>query len=119
MARNITRVLIVEDDYFIAKDLAASFKSAGLQIVGPVPSLEKALVAIEQGKADGAILDVNLYGEKVYEVADALIGRGIPVVFVTGYDRPSLPKRYAAIPLCVKPVESGQVVAALSGVSSR
>ena len=107
------RILIVEDDYFIANDLASGFTAAGLRIVGPVPSLAKALAMVEAENLDGAVLDVNLNGEKVYEVADALIGREIPVVFVTGYDRPSLPSRYRDVPLCVKPVRGEKVIEAL------
>jgi two-component SAPR family response regulator len=106
-------ILIVEDDYFIANDLVGGFTHAGFRVVGPVGSLSKALAIIEAEKVAGAILDINLDGDKVYEVADALIGRGVPVVFVTGYERPSLPDRYSDVQLCVKPVESAKVIAAL------
>ncbi len=114
MPNRTWRVLIVEDDYFIATDLARGFEAAGLDIVGPVPSLRKALETVRQERIDAAVLDINLDGEKVYEVADALIERGLPVVFVTGYERPSLPDRYGDVPLCVKPVDSAKVVEALS-----
>lgn len=113
-----TRILIVEDDYFIARDLAHEFTAAGLEIVGPVPSLTAALAIIEGQEVGGAVLDVNLDGDKVYEVADALIERHIPVVFVTGYDRTSLPERYRDVPLCLKPIASAKVVEALAGVAA-
>ena len=105
--------MIVEDDYFIARDLADEFQEAGLSIVGPVPSLSKALAHLEQEQIDGAVLDINLDGEKVYEVADALIERNVPIVFVTGYERPSIPDRYRDVPLWLKPVDCGRVVEAL------
>ena len=59
------------------------------------------------------MLDVNLDGEKVYEVADALIDGGVPVVFVTGYDRTGMPRRYDDVPLCTKPVATNKVIDAL------
>ena len=111
------RVLIVEDDYFIAQDLASSFENAGIQILGPVPSLEGALAALGQERIDGAVLDINLDGEKVYELADALITGGVPVVFVTGYERPSIPACYSAVPLCLKPVEGERVIEALGRIT--
>lgn len=113
------RVLIVEDDYFIAKDLANGCAEAGFVIEGPVPSLAKALSMVEQAPIDGALLDINLDGEKVWELADALVGRGIPVVFVTGYERWSIPDRYLDVPLCVKPVDAAKVVEALARAAGR
>ena len=59
------------------------------------------------------MLDVNLDGEKVHEVADALIKREVPVAFVTGYDRPSLPDRYGDVPLCIKSIQGEEVIEAL------
>lgn len=101
-------ILIVEDDYFIANDLQRDFTNAGFRVVGPVASLAKALGIVEVKEIAGAILDINLDGEKVYQVADLLIERGVPVVFVTGYERPSIPDRYRDVQLCLKPVESGK-----------
>lgn len=113
------RVLIVEDEYFIAADLAKGFAAAGIEIVGPVPSLANTLALVEREPIGGAVLDVNLDDAKVYEVADALIERGVPVVFVTGYDRWSVPDRYRDVPLCVKPVGCDRVVEALNRVAGR
>ena len=70
-----TRVLIVEDDYFIANDLANGFAEAGFVIDGPVPSLAEALALVAQRQAGGALLDTNLNGEKVCELAPVLTGR--------------------------------------------
>ncbi|WP_294394663.1 response regulator [uncultured Sphingomonas sp.] len=110
-------MLIVEDDYFIASDLADGFAEAGFVIEGPVPSLAEALAVAERGQVGGALLDIDLNGEKVWEVADALIERGIPVVFVTGYDRESIPDRYLDVPLCLKPIDTAKVVDALARVT--
>ena len=108
-------VLIVEDEYFLADDLAKGFADAGIDILGPVPSLAKALALAEHKQLSGAVLDINLDGDKVYEVADALVGRGVPIVFVTGYDKSDIPARYANVPFCQKPAEFTDVIEALAG----
>ena len=109
-------VLIVEDEYFLANDLERGFKQAGIGIVGPVPSLAQAMALVQDKTIDLAVLDIMLDGDKVYDVADALIGRGVPVLFVTGYDRSDIPSRYADVPMCQKPVGADEVIAALSRI---
>jgi hypothetical protein len=44
---------------------------------------------------DGAVVDINLQGELAYPIGDALIERGIPFVFTTGYDQAGIPTAYA------------------------
>ena len=65
------------------------------------------------------MLDINLDGDKVYEVADALIGRDVPVVFVTGYDRTDIPARFADVPFCQKPAEVSGVIEALGRAAGK
>ena len=113
------RALIVEDDFFIANDLVEGFEPAGITIIGPVPSLAKALDILQNETIDGAVLDINLDGEKVYEVADVLIERGTPLLFVTGYDRPSIPEQYSDVPLLTKPADTGEVIAVLRRIIVR
>ena len=99
------RVLVVEDDYFIAKGLARSLKTSGADVVGPAPTVADALSLIRAEPLDGAVLDINLRGDLVYPVADALTERGVPFIFATGYGSDAIPERYAAIARCEKPVE--------------
>ena len=110
-------VLIVEDDYLLASDLAKGLSKAGFEIVGPVPSPARALRIVEDKKIDCALLDIKLDGDKVYEVADALISRGVPVVFVTGYDVTAVPARFRVVPLCQKPANVKTVIEALERAS--
>ena len=111
-------ILLVEDDFLIALDVTASLKAAGAQVVGPAASLAGALaLAAKAEQLDGAILDINLRGEMVYPVADALRARSVPFVFVTGYDRASIPAPYADVPVCEKPFHLGRAVEAIFGSS--
>jgi CheY-like chemotaxis protein len=67
------KILIVEDDYFIADDFAAILEAAGAWIVGPAGTLSDAMGLMERTeRLDGAILDINLHGEMAYTLADAL-----------------------------------------------
>jgi CheY-like chemotaxis protein len=102
------RVLIVEDEYIIAADMAQSLEDLGVSVMGPAGSVADALALIARSAAiDTAVLDVNLGAEKVYLVADALQARGVPVVFVTGYDDWIIPEEYACSPRLRKPVDTG------------
>ncbi len=101
-------VLVVEDEYMLAEDLRAGLEEQGAKVLGPIPSVSEALKALADGPApDAAILDINLGGEMVYPVAEALRARGIPFIFATGYEAWAIPETYADVPLCVKPVEVG------------
>lgn len=109
------KVLIVEDEYLIATDLARAFNHAGADIIGPVLSLAKALALIEAERIDGAVIDIALDGEDAFPLADALIERGVFIVFVTGYDRSFIPARFDAVPLCIKPIDAEKVIEAFGG----
>lgn len=110
------RLLVVEDEYVIALDLAHTLEDAGAEVVGPLSTVEDALdyVANEGDRLDAAVLDVNLRNERVYPVADALAARGIPFVLTTGYDRSTIPATYAAAPHCQKPIDKAWLMRLLS-----
>lgn len=104
------RVMVVEDEYFLADELARALRAAGAAVLGPAPSVDAALALVGDGAPDAAVVDVNLGGELAYPVADALLARGVPILFTTGYDRDSLPERLLAVPRLEKPVETKAVL---------
>ena len=110
------RILVVEDEYMMAEDLRRDLEKVGAEVVGPVPSVADALrlLAREDG-LDGAVLDVNLRGEKAYPVADALRERGVPFVLATGYEQWALPEAYKEVPRCDKPIDLCRLARALFG----
>ena len=90
------RILVAEDEYMIAGDVAGELEARNAEVVGPVPTVAKALKLIETGEAlDGAILDVNLHDEMVFPVAEALRARGVRFVLSTGYGKSIIPMRFA------------------------
>lgn len=105
------RVLVLEDEYLIADEMAQVLNSAGASVVGPFGSVEGALQALaREPELHLGILDVNVRGDRSYPVAEALKARGVPVVFVTGYDSPSIDAAWARTPRCAKPFNKGQLL---------
>ena len=78
----------------------------------PVP-LPQAKVLIDEAEFDAALLDVNLGGQKVDELAAALTQKNIPFAFVTGYGREGLPQSFQHAPLIGKPFSQQQMLDAV------
>jgi two-component sensor histidine kinase/DNA-binding response OmpR family regulator len=97
------RFLIVEDEPLIALEIMAGLESVGVNVEGPVGSVQEALRAIDDDCSfDGVLLDANLRGEPAGEIAAALTRRNIPFVFVTGYGRQALPESFGRSPILTK-----------------
>ncbi|WP_340315611.1 response regulator [Rhizorhabdus argentea] len=115
------RLLLVEDDYFIASDVALWLESNGASVLGPVGSVGEALDALAENPAgvDVAVLDINLGKERVFPVADALATADLPFLFLTGYDKEAIPEGYRHVPRCPKPLDRDllirMIAAALKG----
>ncbi len=109
------RILVVEDDLMIAMLVDDVLKEAGCEVVGPFPRLAPALqAATSEARLDAALLDINLAGELVSPVADRLIERGVPFVFLTGYGWHMLPERFHSRPLVTKPCRQDILLATLA-----
>lgn len=81
---NRPKVLIVEDDPFIAMDIEIAFVDAGYDIIGPAADVSSALKLIEEDRPNCASLDYNLGSETSAPVASRLEDEGVKFVFVTG-----------------------------------
>jgi CheY-like chemotaxis protein len=99
------RLLIVEDEYFLAQDLADHFQSLGVKVLGPAGTVADALDILKSQEVEGAVLDVNLRGQRVYPVADVLLQKDVPFVFASGYGGELEPDAYTDVPRCIKPVD--------------
>ena len=107
------RILVVEDEYFIAFDLKRTLTAQGAVVVGPVGDLTKGLLLAGEETLDAAILDVNLRGATSYPIADRLATEEVPYLFLTGYDGWSLPASYGDRPRLAKPYSTPRLVRAL------
>jgi DNA-binding response OmpR family regulator len=106
------RILVVEDEYFIASDLRKALDAQGAQVVGPVANLNAGLELAELA-VDAAVLDVNLEEDRSFPIADRLQSRSIPFLFLTGYDCWALPDQYQQAARLAKPFAPSSVVAML------
>lgn len=84
------RVLVVEDSFLAAASISRMLIDLNCRVVGPVSTVEKAMVQILAGACDAAVLDINLSGETSEPIAEALAERSVPYFFVTGYASPML-----------------------------
>jgi CheY-like chemotaxis protein len=100
---NKQRILIVEDEPFIALTLEDMLAELGFAIVGSVADVSTALDLIGREQIDAALLDVSLGSQRIDAVADRLAEQACPFVFTTGYGRAGVPAAYADRAVLQKP----------------
>jgi CheY-like chemotaxis protein len=110
------RVLLVEDEAATAMMIEDMLAELGCIVVDVASTVGQALEQVQAGAAiDAAILDVNIDGEKVYPVADALLEREVPFVFSTGYDSADIVERYPHSQIIAKPYQPETLAGVLAG----
>jgi CheY-like chemotaxis protein len=100
---NGLRVLVVEDEAAISLLLEDMLLDLGCEVVGPAGRLATALDLAANEAFDLAILDVNIAGESIYPLVEALEGRKVPFVFSTGYGSGGIKDAYRDRPVVQKP----------------
>ena len=103
-------VLVVEDDYFVASECVDLLREQGARVVGPVPDMGRARAMLAESRVDCVLLDINLKGEMVFQLARELASQGVPMVFTTGYDSSILPQDLRDRPCLQKPVDGRELV---------
>jgi DNA-binding response OmpR family regulator len=104
-----SRILVVEDEFLLACSLEEDLTGFGFHVVGPFNTLPKALEAARREDFQAAVLDVNLNGTMVFPLADALVARGVPIVFLTGYGLAAIPERFRRLPRLAKPSDPAMI----------
>jgi DNA-binding NarL/FixJ family response regulator len=112
------RILVVEDDYFVAIDLEGGLRAAGMQVLGPVPTAEEALALAKAERPVLAVMDIRLAGDKdgIEAALELYRELGIRCIFASAHVEPPYRQRAAAAaPLgwVQKPYTIGAVVAAV------
>ena len=106
-------VLILEDDFYLPFDSKQALEGQGATVMGPCGDAVDAILLADTQAPDCALVDINLGGGASFTPARALLGRKIPIAFLTGYDASVVPEDLQAVPCLMKPVESEQVIAAV------
>src|ERR1700735_1706431 len=97
------RVLVVEDEAILAIDIAEQLTEAGFLVIGPAPSVVRALKLLVDVGCDVALLDINLRDETAEPVARELRSRRIPFLFLSAVSRENLPLGFDDEVLLPKP----------------
>ena len=97
------RILVVDDEVLVAMDMESILRDAGYRVVGPASAIDEAIGLAMRSDFDAALIDANLGGKPVDQLAVTLTRRKIPFAFVTGYGRESLPRAFASAPVLTKP----------------
>ena len=106
------RILVVEDDYYLATDARKTIEEAGGKVVGPFATAEEAQTAFDADGADLAVIDINLGNGPDFELARHLYSAKLPFLFATGYDQAVVPDDLNAIVRLEKPFRGIQLVGA-------
>jgi CheY-like chemotaxis protein len=114
------RILIVEDEPFIALELQALVEEARGVVIGPVGSASEALGLLETCAVSAAILDIQLSDRDVTPVAEALLALNVPMIFQSAVGLPpGLQLRCPDALVYRKPVSSEELISALAEIVRR
>lgn len=108
------RVLVVEDDYYLATDAARALAGAGAEVLGPYATEAQAREELQQQRPDAVLLDINLGLGPTFKLAETLKDQSVPFVFVTGYDQDVVPAEFADVGRLEKPVQLRRVVSTIA-----
>jgi len=106
----MSRVLVIEDEFFVAAHIEGLLNDEGLEVIGPVGTLDEATKIARDSMLDGALLDVNIDGGRVDDVADILSRRNVPFLFVTACGRDNLPPLHRNATLVNKPFNDEDLI---------
>jgi DNA-binding response OmpR family regulator len=110
------RVLVVEDQYYLATDICEWLTDAGAKVLGPARDVEQACALLKREPIDLAVVDINLGTGPTYELAEELSGRAVPFLFATGYDQAAIPSKFQDAPRIEKPFNGQNLVAAVQAL---
>ena len=111
------RVLVVEDEPLVALEIEITFTDAGAEVIGPCATVAAALDIAKHEALSVASLDIFLGRETTENIADILLGRGIPFFFYSGQSMPG--NTGTKWPDCVhirKPAAHGVLIRAVSAL---
>jgi hypothetical protein len=114
-------VLVLEDCYLLAEDVRKLLEHAGASVVGPYADAAAAVAAVDQERPSCAIIDIALgfgalgFGAN-FAPAKALLARGLPIAFLTGYGAEVVPPELSQIPHLIKPANGEAIICTVEGL---
>jgi DNA-binding NarL/FixJ family response regulator len=108
------RVLVVEDEMLVSLMIEELLTEQRCSVIGPFDRLDRALHAAQSSSFDLALLDVNIAGDKIYPVAEAVARRGIPFLLLSGYGEAAIPPEHPEWRACAKPFRATDLIRMLT-----
>jgi DNA-binding response OmpR family regulator len=105
------RVLVVEDQWYVANALKALLEAEGMEVSGSAATTADALRLASEQKPVLAVVDMNLRGEMAYDLIDQLHDQGVRSVVVSGYA--VLPRLSGKVAVLQKPFNRRDLLEAL------
>ncbi len=112
-------VLVVEDDFYQADDAQHALEADGARVLGPYSDFEDAQDILRQSPPDCAVVDLNLGAGPDFSSARMMNDRGIPLLFVTGYDPKVIPSDLAHVRCLQKPTSGNRIARAVRELCGR
>jgi PAS domain S-box-containing protein len=113
------RILLVEDEPLVSMDIEAHLTAAGCTVTGLASNITEAKQLINQADYDAALVDANLEGHPVDEIATLLRNGNCPFAFVSGYGREALPHGFRDAMLLSKPFSKDRLLATVESLLRR
>jgi DNA-binding response OmpR family regulator len=107
------RALLLEDDGLIAANTGSDLAEVGA-VVDIVATCTDGLRLLGEQQFDFAVLDIKLVDETSYALAAELRHRGVPFLFISGYDRTR--SDFADITLLQKPFSRDDLLEAIAAM---
>lgn len=104
------KILLVEDEFFQAREVKGILEQAGADVVGPTGRAEDVPRLIAAHDLDAALIDINLGLGPNFKAAEALRRAAVPFAFVTGYGQAVIPAELGTVPCLEKPFSESQVI---------
>lgn len=110
------RILICEDEYLLASDLAAELAERGVRVEGILAKVSDILEAVgrDDFAANAAAVDVQLLDGMAYPAVRPLLDKGVAVVLCTGHHPDDLPAECAGLPSVGKPTDVDRLLRAFA-----
>jgi CheY-like chemotaxis protein len=80
------RILVAEDDWFIADAMAGLLEIEGAAVFGPASTVAEGAQLARWWPIDIAVMDLDLQGERADDLVVELADRDVAVVVVSAYD---------------------------------
>jgi DNA-binding response OmpR family regulator len=112
------KVLVIEDEFYLAAELEEQVQQGGGTVLGPCPDVPAAMTQMDAGPSC-AVVDINLGQGPSFEIAGVLRARGIPFLFLTGYDMEVIPPEFADIECLQKPIDTSRAMDAIARLTTQ